>query len=72
VDGEERASAPAEVDLAQTIALVADLLGAVDERLQAGDTIICSALTAPVPVAPGDSVEVDLGPLGQVALELAR
>ena len=72
VNGEERDSAPAEVDLAATIALVADLLGSVGERLEAGDTIICGSLTTPVPVAPGDRVEVELGPLGSVELALAE
>ncbi len=72
LNGQERASAPGEVDLAATIALVADLLGSVGERLDAGDTIICGSLTAPVPVAPGDRVEVELGPLGSVELALAE
>jgi 2-keto-4-pentenoate hydratase len=70
VNGEERESAPGEVDLAATISLVADLLGSVGERLETGDTIICGSLTPPVPVAPGDRVEVDLGPLGSVELAL--
>jgi 2-keto-4-pentenoate hydratase len=72
VNGEERESAPADVDLAATIALVADLLGAVGERLQSGDTIICGSLTPPVPVGPGDEVEVELGSLGQARLELTQ
>jgi 2-keto-4-pentenoate hydratase len=71
VNGEERERAQADVDLAGTISLVADLLGAAEELLEAGDTIICGSLTAPVPVAPGDEVEVDLGPLGQVRLALS-
>jgi 2-keto-4-pentenoate hydratase len=72
VNGEQRESAPGEVDLAATISLVADLLGSVGERLEAGDTIICGSLTPPVTVAPGDRVEVDLGPLGSVELALAE
>jgi 2-keto-4-pentenoate hydratase len=71
VNGEERESAPGSVDLAATIALVADLLGSAGERLKAGDRIICGSLTAPVPVAPDERVEVDLGPLGTVELALA-
>ena len=72
VNGEERGSAPADVDLAATITLVAELLGAAGERLRAGDTIICGSLTPPVPVGPGDAVEVDLGSLGQAKLELTH
>jgi 2-keto-4-pentenoate hydratase len=72
VSGEERQRAKADVDLAATISLVADLLGSAGELLQAGDTIICGSLTPPVPVAPGDRVEVDLGPLGSVELALAE
>jgi 2-keto-4-pentenoate hydratase len=68
VSGEERESAPAELDLAETIRLVADLLSACDERLQKGDRIIAGTLTRPVPVSAGDHVEVDLGPLGRVEL----
>jgi 2-keto-4-pentenoate hydratase len=70
VNGEDRERARAEVDLAETIGLVADLLGSVEELLEAGDTIICGSLTPPVPVAPGDQVDVDLGPLGGVELKL--
>jgi 2-keto-4-pentenoate hydratase len=70
VGGEQRESAMANVDLAQTISLVADLLGSAGELLEAGDVIICGSLTKPVPVGAGDAVEADLGPLGQVELKL--
>jgi 2-keto-4-pentenoate hydratase len=70
VSGEERESAPADVDLADTIRLVADLLAAGGERLEAGDRIIAGTLTRPVPVAAGDEVQVDLGPLGQAGVSL--
>jgi 2-keto-4-pentenoate hydratase len=68
VSGEERESAPAELDLAETIRLVADLLAACGERLLKGDRIIAGTLTRPVPVSAGDRVEADLGPLGRVEL----
>ena len=71
VGGEERESARADVDLAETISLVADLLGSAGELLEAGDVIICGSLTRPVPVAAGDDVTADLGPLGQIELKLA-
>jgi 2-keto-4-pentenoate hydratase len=70
VGGEERQSAQAEVDLAATISLVADLLGSAGELLEAGDVIICGSLTPPVPVTAGDEVVADLGPLGAVELKL--
>jgi 2-keto-4-pentenoate hydratase len=71
VNGEGRQSAPAKVDLAATIGLVADLLDAAGELLEAGDVIICGSLTPPVPVAAGDEVAVDLGVLGRVELRLS-
>jgi 2-keto-4-pentenoate hydratase len=68
VDGERRQSAPATVDLAATIRLVADLLGESGERLRAGDRIIAGSLTPAVPVEPGDAVACDFGPLGRIEL----
>jgi 2-keto-4-pentenoate hydratase len=70
VSGQERASAPAQVDLADTIRLVADLLAACGERLKEGDRIIAGTLTPPVPVSAGDQVRAELGPLGAVELSL--
>ena len=73
LNGEETGrAAAADVDLAETIRLVADLLGACGERLSAGDRIITGALTRPVEVAPGDRVELDLGTLGAVSLSFER
>lgn len=70
VNGRERATGPAAVDLAETIRLVADMLGACGERLLAGDRIIAGSLTDPLPVEPGDAVEVELGELGLVRLSI--
>jgi 2-keto-4-pentenoate hydratase len=71
VNGEERASAEAPDDFSEVVRLVARLLAAVGERLQAGDRIIAGSLTPPVPVEPGDEVAVDLGHLGRLELRVA-
>jgi 2-keto-4-pentenoate hydratase len=70
VDGDERERAAATTDLAETIRLAADLLGAAGELLRAGDRIIAGSLTKPVGVSAGERVEVELGPLGSVELSL--
>jgi 2-keto-4-pentenoate hydratase len=70
VNGEQRARAPAAVDLAATIGLVADLLAAAGERLVAGDRIIAGALAPATPVEAGDTVSCDFGPLGTIGLTL--
>jgi 2-keto-4-pentenoate hydratase len=53
------------------VRIVADRLALVGERLRPGEVIIAGSLTPIVFVAPGNSVEVDLGPLGRLALEFA-
>lgn len=58
-------------DLDRSVAVIADTLAAGGERLQPGDWIITGAMTAPLAVAPGDSVALDLGPLGRVELSFA-
>jgi 2-keto-4-pentenoate hydratase len=63
VNGEVRASAPAPTDFADRVLVVARLLGAMGERLQAGDRIITGSVVQ-VPIAPGDEVVADLGALG--------
>ena len=72
VNGEHRARAPAAVDLAPTIGLVADLLAVAGERLVAGDRIIAGALAPATPVEPGDTIRCDFGPLGTIELTLDR
>jgi 2-keto-4-pentenoate hydratase len=70
VDGELRERDEVNTDLAETICAVADLLGAAGERLSAGDRIIAGSLTTPVELAPGNRVELDLGPLGAADVSL--
>lgn len=72
VDGEECEHGDVTTDLAETIRLVADLLGAAGETLRAGDRIIAGSLTTPVELAPGNRVELDLGQLGRAELSLGE
>ena len=71
-NGETVATAPADTvgDPAETVRLVADELGACGERLLAGDWILSGSITAPVWVAAGDRIAVDLGALGELTLDL--
>ena len=71
VGGEQRAASVVEEDFPATVRLVARLLGSVGERLQAGDWIIAGSLTEQVPVADGDDLSVELGPLGRVSVSVA-
>jgi 2-keto-4-pentenoate hydratase len=66
VNGEERSRGPVEVDLAGTLRVVVGLLAELGEGLVPGERIITGSLTAPVPVAPGDAVAVEIGPLGRL------
>jgi 2-keto-4-pentenoate hydratase len=61
-------AAPAAGDLAEVVTVIAGTLAACGERLAPGDRIIAGALTPAVPVAPGDSVGLDLGRLGRVEM----
>ncbi|MFN8545688.1 MAG: hypothetical protein U0807_15995 [Candidatus Binatia bacterium] len=58
-------------DLVPIVRLVAVTLAACGEALTVGDRIITGALTA-MPVAPGDIVDADFGPLGTVGLRFAE
>ena len=49
--------------------MVAVLLAAAGEQLRAGDLLISGSVVQ-VPVAAGDEVVADLGPLGSVGLSL--
>jgi 2-keto-4-pentenoate hydratase len=47
-----------------------ELLAACGERLRAGEVVITGSVVAPVPVAPGQRVVVELGPLGGLSVSL--
>lgn len=57
-------------DFAAIILAVANTLAAHGERLQKDDWIITGAATRPVPVAPGDEVELDMATLGRLVLTI--
>ena len=69
VNGEVRGAAPLSRDFTDLVQVVATLLGAVGERLQAGDSLITGSVVQ-VPVEPGDEVIAALGPLGSVQLSI--
>jgi 2-oxo-hept-3-ene-1,7-dioate hydratase len=58
-------------DLAAVVAHAARMLARHGDRLAAGDRVISGSFVQPVPVAAGDRVEVDFGPLGAVAVHIA-
>ena len=64
VNGEERERAEIQFDEWETVGVVAQTLAAAGETLQPGDQIIAGSLTTPIEVAAGDSVGVQIGPLG--------
>ena len=64
VSGEERERAEIQFDEWETLNVVAQTLAAAGETLQPGDQIIAGSLTTPIEVQPGDSVGVQVGPLG--------
>jgi 2-keto-4-pentenoate hydratase len=71
LNGSEEATASGATligDLPDIVRLVADMLGAFGEALLEGDRIISGSLTTIVWVEPGDRAEVDLGPLGKLAV----
>ena len=58
-------------DPAEVIRFVAAYLEPHGAKLESGEVIIAGSLVSPVPVEPGDRFEVDLGPLGALALNLS-
>jgi 2-keto-4-pentenoate hydratase len=58
-------------DLAGVVAMIGERLALVGEKLREGQVIIAGSLTPIVFVEPGDSIEVGLGPLGALTLEVA-
>jgi 2-keto-4-pentenoate hydratase len=75
VDGEEVAANddPATLtgEIVEVVRLTAETLDACGERLRAGEVVITGSMTPPQPVAAGQRVEVELGPLGRLALRLS-
>ena len=71
VNGQVRAEAVASRDFAELVRSVAALLGAMGERLRAGDHLITGAVVQ-LPVEPGDEVVADLGPLGSAGAGIRR
>jgi 2-keto-4-pentenoate hydratase len=53
------------------VTLIGERLALVGERLAEGQVIIAGSLTPIVFVEPGDGIEVQLGPLGSLAISLA-
>jgi 2-keto-4-pentenoate hydratase len=69
VNGAVRAADGVDFEVVARVAEVAALLGALGERLEAGDRIITGSVVQ-VPVAEGQLVVADLGGLGQVRLSI--
>lgn len=73
IDGGAAETADASaVDLPGTVALVAEILEAAGEQLEAGDRIISGTLTPPQPVRPGGSAALDLGDLGSIDIHFTH
>lgn len=68
--GEERATGEL-IDPEEIVAEVRAFLGRHGASLCAGERIIAGSLTAPLPLSPGQTIELDLGPLGSVSLATA-
>ena len=57
-------------ELVEVVRLTAETLAACGELLRAGEVVITGSMVPPQPVAAGQRVSVDLGPLGALALRL--
>ena len=53
------------------VAWLANKIAHHDERLEAGDLVLCGSFTRPVAAAKGDAFHVDYGPLGGVSFRFA-
>lgn len=58
-------------DLTALVAHVARFLSRYDQRIQAGDWLLCGACTSPARVEAGDVIEADFGTLGGVRVRFA-
>ena len=75
VDGEDVATAEdvteATGDLGKLVEHVAGTLEAAGEALERGDLVICGSIVPALDVAPGQTVEVRLPPLGSLTVSFA-
>jgi 2-keto-4-pentenoate hydratase len=75
VNGEEAASAgdatEATGDPVDLVLHVANVVGAAGESLRAGEVVICGSVVPALGVAAGDTVEVQLDPLGSLTVAFA-
>jgi 2-keto-4-pentenoate hydratase len=70
VNDEPRAAAAMDRDFGRLVETVGELLAELGERLQPGDRLITGSVVQ-LPVAAGDDVVADLGPLGRVGVRVA-
>jgi 2-keto-4-pentenoate hydratase len=74
VDGEEVAATddPSALtgELVEVVRLTAELLGACGDRLRAGQVVITGSVVPPLDVSPGQRIEVEVPPLGGLAVRL--
>lgn len=74
IDGEETAAIddPSEFtgELVEIVRLTAELLDACGEQLRADEVVITGSVVPPQPVASGQRIRVELGPLGALTLQL--
>jgi 2-keto-4-pentenoate hydratase len=74
-NGEEAASTldatEATGDPVDLVLHVANVVGEAGESLRAGEVVICGSVVPALDVAPGDTVEVQLDPLGSLSVTFA-
>jgi 2-keto-4-pentenoate hydratase len=70
VNGRILDSAPVSNDRAERVCAAARLLGAMDERLLAGDRILTGSVVQ-VPIEESDTVVADMAALGKMQLSIA-
>jgi 2-keto-4-pentenoate hydratase len=75
VDGREVAATddPAALtgEIVEVVRLTAETLAGCGERLRAGEVVITGSVIPPHPVAPGQRVEVEVPPLGELSVRLS-
>jgi len=58
-------------DPVELVLHVANVVGAAEETLRAGEVVICGSVVPALSVAPGDTVEVQLDPLGALTVSFS-